>query len=213
LLARGPRSRLSAEAIRDQALAVSGELTSKMHGPPVHPPQPDGIWRVTGAVDNTYRTSQGGDARRRGVYTVWRRSAPYPSFVNFDAPNRSACVVKRAQSNTPLQALTLLNDPVFVELAAALADRILTETPGQPTGDQLTHAFRTVLTRRPSAAELSQLRPILELAQARYAGDRPATDKLTSKRALPPGVAAADWAAWFNLAHVLLNLDEAITKN
>jgi hypothetical protein len=222
LLARGPRSRLSAEAIRDNALALSGRLSSKMHGPPVHPPQPDGIWRVTGAVDNTYRTSQGEDSHRRGVYTVWRRSAPYPSFVSFDAPNRSACVVKRPQSNTPLQALTLLNDPVYVDLAAGLADRLLEETltrsvsEGAAAADldaHLTHAFRTVLSRRPGEAELSSLRAIFTDAQHRYRSDPKAARQLAKGRTLPANVDPAQWAAWFNLAHVLLNLDETITKN
>ncbi|HEX5102180.1 MAG TPA: PSD1 and planctomycete cytochrome C domain-containing protein [Pirellulaceae bacterium] len=258
LLARGPRMRLSAEAIRDNALAVAGSLSAKMHGPPVYPPQPEGVWRVTGLVDNTYRTSPGDDAHRRGVYTVRRRSAPYPSFSNFDAPDRSACVVKRPRSNTPLQALTLQNDPVYVELAAALADKLLAETPtrrvsegGTPTrsvseadmptrsvseadiptrsvseadiptrsvsegisDEQLVYAFRTVLTRRPEAAELSHLRKLFDDAQSRYASDPKAAQQLRGKRPLPEGVDSAAWAAWFNVAHVLLNLDETITKN
>lgn len=212
LLARGPRLRLTAELIRDNALAASGSLASKMAGPPVFPPQPDGLWRVTGVVDNTYRTSPGEDGRRRGVYTVWRRSAPYPSFANFDAPDRSACMVKRPRSNTPLQALTLQNDPVYVELARALADRVLAETAGLPTDERLTYAFRSVLTRRPEATELAELREILEQAQARYRTDATAATKVVGKSSLPVGVPAADWAAWFNVAHVLLNLDETITK-
>ena len=111
LYARGPRLRLDAETIRDNALAVSGLLSRKMGGPPVMPPQPPGIWTVTGVVDNTYRTSSGADRYRRGLYTIWRRSSPYPSFVAFDAPDRASCIVKRPRTNTPLQALTLLNDP------------------------------------------------------------------------------------------------------
>jgi hypothetical protein len=227
LVARGPRIRLSAEQIRDNALAASGQLAGKMHGPPTHPPQPDGIWRVTGAVDNTYRTSQGEDAWRRGVYTVWRRSGMYPSFANFDAPDRSACTVKRPKSNSPLQALTLMNDPVYVELARALADRLVSETPApiiqarsasegasQDSLDvQLIHAFRTVLSRRPDAAELVELRSILSAAQARYAGDAKTARQMAGKRPLPAGTTLADWAAWFDVAHVLLNLDETITKN
>jgi hypothetical protein len=218
LLARGPRQRMSAEMIRDNALFVSGSLSAKMHGPPVYPPQPEGVWRVTGLVDNTYRESTGEDARRRGIYTVWRRSAPYPSFVSFDAPDRSACVVKRPKSNTPLQALTLLNDPVYVELAAALADRVLLETPAGRASEgvsdeQLTHAFRTVLTRRPSTAELNHLHSLYEQALSRYRDEPQAARKLLGQRELPAGTNAARWAAWFNLDHVLLNLDETITKN
>jgi hypothetical protein len=221
LLARGPRLRLSAEQIRDNALAASGQLATKMHGPPTHPPQPEGIWRVTGAVDNTYRTSQGEDAWRRGVYTVWRRSGMYPSFANFDAPDRSACTVKRPKSNSPLQALTLMNDPVYVELARALADRLVAEQPTRsvsegnsdvPADSQLIHAFRSVLTRHPDADELAALRTIYTSARKQHANLK-AAKQLAGKRDLPPGISASDWAAWFDVAHVLLNLDETITKN
>jgi hypothetical protein len=211
LLARGARMRLTAELIRDNALAASGQLARKMAGPPVHPPQPDGVWRVTGAVDNTYRTSQGEDARRRGVYTVWRRSSPYPSFVNFDAPDRSACMVKRPRSNTPLQALTLQNDPVYVDLARDLADRII-EAGDRSLDDQLSYAFRSVLTRRPDVSELAQLREIYTQARDRYESDPKTAMQVVGKRQLPIGTSANDWAAWFNIAHVLLNLDETISK-
>jgi hypothetical protein len=213
LLARGPRFRLRAELIRDYALAVSGLLSSKMLGPPVHPPQPEGIWRVTGAVDNTYRVSPGEDALRRGVYTVWRRSAPYPSFTNFDAPDRLACTIKRSQSNTPLQALTLLNDPVYIDLAKALADRIVRETAGDPRPRQLAYAFRLVLTRHPQPKELAQLEQIFCQALARYASDDRAARQVRGEHPLPEQTDNAQWAAWFNLAHVLLNLDETINKN
>jgi hypothetical protein len=212
LLARGPRLRLPAELVRDNALAASGRLSAKMHGPPTHPPQPEGIWRVTGTVDNTYRTSQGEDAWRRGVYTVWRRSAPYPSFVNFDAPDRSACAVKRPRSNTPLQALTLQNDPVYVELSWSLAERVMVEAAREPLKDQLTYAFRLALSRRPTENEQAALEAAYQQAAERYMDDVAARRQLIGKRALPrkDGVAAA---AWFNIAQILLNLDETITKN
>jgi hypothetical protein len=213
LLARGPRLRLTAELIRDNALAASGLLSGKMHGPQVFPPQPEGVWRVTGLVDNNYRPSEGDDAWRRGVYTVWRRSAPYPSFMSFDAPDRSACTVKRPRSNTPLQALTLLNDPVYVEVALALADRIAVETAAQGLNEQLVHAFRSVLSRRPDERELVQLRALFEQARQRYRDDDKSVKQLVGKRQLPSNIQAADWAAWFNIAHVLLNLDETITKS
>lgn len=215
LLARGPRLRLSAEQIRDGALAAAGLLSSKLHGPPVYPLQPEGIWRVTGLVDNTYRTSQGEDAWRRGLYTVQRRSAPYPSTSSFDAPDRSACTVKRPRSNTPLQALVLQNDPVYVEAARALADRVLQASlESQLVRDQsLVLAFRSVLSRSPTDGELAELRTIFDSAQERYASDSKATQALVGDHELPRGVAATDWAAWFNLTHVLLNLDESITKN
>jgi hypothetical protein len=212
LLARGPRFRLTAEFIRDNALAASGLLASKMHGEPVYPLQPEGIWRVTGLVDNNYRVSPGGDAWRRGVYTVWRRSAPYPSFLNFDAPDRSACTVKRPRSNTPLQALTLQNDPVYVELAHGLADRVLREKAEQPLAEKLIYAFRTVLTRRPSSEELAALEAAFDEALARYQAD-PATAKRVVKAKQSSVGSVAERAAWFNVAQVLLNLDETITKN
>jgi hypothetical protein len=216
VLARGPRLRMTAEQVRDSALAAAGLLSSKLHGPPVYPPQPEGIWRVTGLVDNKYRTSQGEDAWRRGLYTVQRRSAPYPSFASFDAPDRSACTVKRPRSNTPLQALALQNDPVYVEAARTLADRLLAGTdhtnPKRKRGSLL-YLFRTVLSRSPTASELDHLESILSQAQLRYAADEKSAAELLGDHALPPGVAAAQWAAWFNVTHVLLNLDEAITKN
>jgi hypothetical protein len=213
LLGRGPRLRLSAELIRDNALAVSGQLGSKLYGPPVYPPQPEGVWRVTGLVDNNYRTSPGEDGHRRGVYTVWRRSAPYPSFVNFDAPDRAACTVKRPQTSTPLQALTLQNDPVYVELAQALADRVVLEATNASLDDRLIYAFRAVLIRRPAADELMTLRSAYQAALDRYRDDSKTARVLTKKRQLPSGVSPAEWAAWFNIAHILLNLDETITKN
>jgi len=212
LLARGPRFRLPAELIRDNALAASGRLSAKMLGPPVFPPQPEGIWRVTGLVDNTYRTSAGDDAWRRGVYTVWRRSAPYPSFLSFDAPDRSACTVKRPRSNTPLQALTLQNDPVYVESAWSLAQHVLDETASQPLADQLAFAFRLALSRRPAPGELSALQTAYEQTAGRYSADPQSLQQLLAGRSIPAANQASA-AAWFSIAQILLNLDETITKN
>jgi hypothetical protein len=211
LLARGSRLRLSAEQIRDNALAAAGLLSSKLYGPPVYPPQPEGVWRVTGLVDNTYRTSQGEDAWRRGLYTVQRRSAPYPSFTSFDAPDRSACTVKRPRTSTPLQALVLQNDPVFVEAARALADRVLLAE--ESTDSRLAFVFAAVLSRQPTAAERDQISTIFAVARGRYEADGQAAQSLLGEHSLPTGVAVAEWAAWFNVAHVLLNLDETITRN
>lgn len=212
LLARAARLRLPAELIRDNALAVSGRVASKMFGPPVYPPQPEGVWRVTGLVDNNYRASSGEDGFRRGVYTVWRRSAPYPSFVNFDAPDRSACTVKRPRSSTPLQALTLQNDPVYVELARALADNLIVQTADKSLEEGLTLAFQTVVSRRPNEGELKLLRQAFQDALGRYQTDKTATDSLVGQQQLPANANPAQWAAWFNLAQILLNLDETITK-
>src|SRR5262249_37617550 len=171
LLARGPRCRLDAEAIRDNALAVSGLLQRQLGGPPVRPPQPAGIWNVTGVVDNTYRTSQGPDRWRRGLYTVWRRSSPYPSFVAFDAPDRAACVVQRRRTNTPLQALTLMNDPVYVEAAIALASRLLTDCPGEDVRQRIVYGFRLCLARHPTQGEIQTLEKVYLRALTRLQAD------------------------------------------
>jgi hypothetical protein len=212
LYARGPRLRLSAETIRDQALAISGLLSRKIGGPPVRPFQPDGVWNVTGLVDNTYRPSPGEDAHRRGLYVVWRRSAPYPSFVNFDAPTRTACVVKRSRSNTPQQALTLLNDPVYVEASKALTRRILIERPTGDAADRIRHGFRLSVAREPTANEVRLLSDLVRDETARLASDPQAVRDTVGSFALPDGIKPADFAVWYAMATVLMNLDEMITK-
>ncbi len=132
LLARGPRFRLDAEIIRDNALAISGLLNLKQFGPPIRPFQPAGIWSKVGGTAYQYEVSPGSEQHRRGIYVVLKRGSPYPSFINFDATARLTCVVKRSRTNTPLQALTLLNDPVYVEAARALAVRIEADRPSAP---------------------------------------------------------------------------------
>lgn len=192
LYARGPRFRLSAEAIRDSLLAASGLLSSKMGGPPVYPPQPEGLWKEISSVgDPNYPTSRAADRYRRGIYTILRRGAPYPSFTTFDAPPRATCNAMRARTNSPLQALTLLNDPAYVEIATALAKRVMDMTAASDQ-DRLIYAFRRCVTRRPSEVELQGLDDLLN--ELRGASDDEA-------------------AAWVSLARVLLNLDEAITKS
>jgi hypothetical protein len=212
LYARGPRFRLDAETIRDNALAVSGLLCRKMGGPPVYPPQPPGIWRVTGLVDNTYRTSQGADRYRRGVYAIWRRSAPYPSFVNFDAPDRASCVVQRPRTNTPLQALTLMNDPVYVETATALARRIISDCPDMTVRERVVYAFRLCLARHPKRAEADRLKKLYRSELQRFEADPVAARAVVHREGEPEDVEPAELAAWFYVANVLLNLDETITK-
>ena len=192
LLASGPRFRLPAEAIRDSLLAVSGLLSPKMGGPPVHPPQPEGLWKeISSVADPNYPTSKGADGLRRGIYTILRRGAPYPSFMTFDASPREACVAIRARTNSPLQALTLLNDPAYVEAANALA-KIVMGSPAVSDRDRLVYAFRRAVTRAPSAIELEELTRLLN----EFRG--------TSKN---------ESEAWASLARVLLNLDEAISKS
>ncbi len=187
-LTRGPRFRLSAEATRDSILSFSGLLSSKIGGPSVMPPQPTKIWRVTGNVDNTYRTSGGEDRYRRGVYTIWRRHAHYPSFANFDAPNRGACSVKRTRSNTPLQALTLMNDSVYVGAAKAFGKRLQERAGDDPDG-ALRDGFRMASSRRPSVEEMGVLKSALnENSGSEYDG-------------------------WFSVATILINMSSTITKD
>jgi hypothetical protein len=192
LLARGPRFRLSAEGVRDNALAVAGLLNLEQFGPPIRPPQPDGLWAKVGGQQYDYVVSPGEEQYRRGIYVVIKRASPYPSFVNFDATSRPACRVKRTRSNTPLQALTLLNDPVYVQAAHALASRVVHDLPNAETDERLAHAFRLALARPPAAAELATLRRLYD-AEAAATGH---TEE-----------------AWFSIASALLNVDEAITKD
>lgn len=189
---RHPGHRLGAETIRDQGLALSGLLSDRVHGATVRPFQPDGVWRNTaGASETYYIPSQGEDAYRRGVYTLWRRGAHYPSFANFDAPDRSACVVKRDRSNTPLQALTLLNDPVYVEMATAFGRRIEKEG-GSTVEERIDWAFRTALARSPRESE----RLLLQSAFETVLADTNSTS-----------------AAYREVATILLNLHETINRS
>ncbi|WP_298866806.1 DUF1553 domain-containing protein [uncultured Gimesia sp.] len=214
LYTRGPRLRLSAESIRDNALAISGLLSTKMGGPPVYPPQPKGLWRHVGRNAPKYLTSTSEDRYRRGVYVIWRRSAPYPSFTNFDAPDRGACVINRSRTNTPLQALTLLNDPAYIEIAIGLARRLATtEQPANLTDrDRVAYAFRLCLARKPKTEEVNHLTKVFQ-QELKYFQDHPqAAQKLISAEHRPEGVGASRMAAWLYIANILLNLDETITK-
>ncbi len=217
LYARGPRFRLSAEMIRDNALTVSGLLSTRMHGPPIMPYQPPNIWRQVGRNEPKWIEAQDENRWRRGVYIVWRRAAPYPSFVNFDGPDRSACVVERPRTNTPLQALTLLNDPAYVEMAVALADRVLRETPDADTATRLDYAFRLVLAREIRESERATLADLFERRLALYRDDAAeAKSVLESARGWyqpKSGADPAELAAWFFVANTLLNLDETVTKS
>ena len=167
--ARGPRFRLSSELVRDNLLAISGLLSDKIGGPIVYPIQPDGIWKeILGPLDVTdYPTSSGEDRHRRGIYTVWRRGNPYPSMINFDAPDRSVCTVRRDRSNTPLQALTLLNDPVYVEMAAEFA-KVMKSWKGSDR-EKVVRGFRVAVARQPSENEVKVLMELLQEFQSWFA--------------------------------------------
>jgi hypothetical protein len=212
LLARGPRRRLDAEMIRDQALTVSGLLSEKLGGPPVMPPQPDGIWQVVYSGDK-WETSKGEDKYRRGIYTFWRRTSPYPSMVSFDAPSREFCVVRRTRSNTPLQALTLLNDPVYVECAEALARRMLAEG-GSTDADRAAFGLRTCLARKAKAEEVKKLVGLVQKELAHYQEDSASATNLVKFANSTPAEKSApsELAAWTVVANVLLNLDEFVMK-
>lgn len=210
LLARGPRLRLEAEVLRDAALCASGLLASRVGGPSVFPPQPEGIWASTYSGDR-WADSEGEDAHRRGLYTFHKRTAPYPSFAIFDAPSRELTCVRRDRTNTPLQALALLNDPVFVEAAAALAARVLSES-GPSSAARIDHAFRLCLARPAEPAERELLLELLDAELARYRADEGAARALVAARPADAWHDPAEWAAWSVLASVLLNTSEFVTK-
>lgn len=216
LLSRGPRFRLPAESIRDNALRISGLLSDYQRGEPVYPPQPAGLWKQTGRNEPIYNVDLSERRYRRGIYVVWRRAAPYPSFVNFDAPDRMSCVVERSVTNTPLQALTLLNDEVYVEAAKALALAISDE-PANSIDDRIHFAFRRTLARTPNAEELKIVRQLYngELMRLAAASDRSSEiiGSFADWRESNDPADLNSWGAWFCVANVLLNLDETITKN
>jgi hypothetical protein len=208
LLARQNRFRLDAEIVRDVALASSGLLSRQIGGPSVYPPQPNGIYRFT-QVPRDWKTSPGPDRYRRGMYTYFWRSAPHPALTVFDAPDSVSTCTRRNRSNTPLQALTLLNDQAFFEFAQALAARVLRETDGGDDAERIRHAFRLCLARPPSLVEEKRLRELLvqqlaELApkEAGLHDPSPSTDGDNDKQLV----------AWMTVARVLLNLDEFITR-
>ena len=212
---RAPRLRMSAEMVRDNALTISGLLSTKMHGPPIYPPQPGGIWRHVGRNAPKYVVATDEDRFRRGVYIVWRRGAPYVSFTNFDAPDRGACVVRRPRTNTPLQALTLLNDEAYVEMTLAFAHRI-TEINEAGLDARIQFAFRTALSREARPKEINYLKPLLTRRLAFYQKNpQAAADLVNNVKGwkAPQDADPAELAAWFYLTNILLNLDETITKS
>jgi hypothetical protein len=211
-LARGPRFRMDAEMIRDNALAISGLLSLKPFGPSIRPYQPDGFWTKVGGQAYDYVVSPGDEKYRRGLYVILKRGAPYPSFVNFDASGRPACVVKRSRTNTPLQALTLLNDPVHVEAALAFAHRIIGEHPAASIDSRLEHAFRLATGRRPNAAEMRILRKLYDEQLEASRHNPSAARALIGDFTTPPNTDPAEFATWYSVATTLLNLHETITK-
>ncbi|MCO6457842.1 MAG: PSD1 domain-containing protein [Pirellulaceae bacterium] len=211
-LARGPRLRMDAEMIRDHALAAAGLLSLAQFGPPIRPFQPAGVWTKVGGTAYEYVTSPGDERFRRGIYVVLKRGAPYPSFVNFDASARLACTVQRSRTNTPLQALTLLNDPVYVEAAWGLARRVLEEHPGGDLEGRLRYAFRLCTARQPDARELATLKALHAGQLASYRQQPARARQLLGDQSPPDGISPEEFAAWHAVATALLNLHETITK-
>jgi hypothetical protein len=209
LLGRQTRLRLDAEIVRDSALAASGLLSRRIGGPSVFPPQPGGIYQFT-QVSFAWRTSMGEDRFRRGLYTYFKRSAPYPALTVFDAPDGISTCTRRIRSNTPLQALTLLNDQAFLEMAQGLARRVLAGPASQ--SERLRLAFRSCLAREPRPAEARRLAQYLaeQLQEFQAAPD----DARAFLQADPAeqGTDMPQRAAWTAVARVLLNLDEFITR-
>ncbi len=215
LLARGPRFRLSAELVRDNALAISGLLSEKMYGAPIMPYQPDNLWRSVGRNQPTWKAAENEDRFRRGVYVVWKRAAPYPSFINFDAPDRGSCTVQRGRSNTPLQALTLLNDPAYAEMSLALADRILSESPSSDDEARIEFGMELAVARRPSPKETAILKHLLESERAALTADHSLVEARTRRPfdAMPlRSEEQQELAAWFAVANALMNLDETMNQ-
>jgi mono/diheme cytochrome c family protein len=216
MLARGPRFRLSAEAIRDQALAVSGLFAERIGGPSVKPYQPAGLWGELGSGDmlyGDYHHDKGSNLYRRGLYTFWKRTVPAPSMMTFDAAGREMCVVRETRTNTPLQALNLMNDVTFVEAARVLAQRIMMEA-GLTPAERLTLAFRLATARPPRPTELQVLVNGLQQHMSEYRKNPKSAMKLVSMGEYPRNekLDVAEVAAYTAVAGLILNLDETITK-
>lgn len=209
LLARGPRLRLSADILRDQALFVSGLLVEKIGGPSVKPYQPAGLWSELG--DRDYERDKGEGLYRRSLYTFWKRTAPPPFMLNFDSATRESCVVRESRTNTPLQALNLMNDVTFVEAARKLGERVIHEAPPE---QRLDLAFRLVLARLPKDFERKKLSASLQFFKDHFASESEAARKLLSQgdSASDPNIPAPELAAWTAVASLILNLDETVTK-
>jgi hypothetical protein len=213
LLARGPRVRLPAEMIRDQALAVSGLLVEKIGGPSVKPYQPPGLWKELSGGDD-YKPDHGDDLHRRSLYTFWKRTAPPPMMMNFDAAGRESCVVRELRTNTPLQSLNLMNDVTYLEAARKMAERMMREGGGTPP-ERIAYGFELATGRRPYGQESEIL-----LASFQYSRDLFQSDGTAAGKYLSQGEAARDekldtreLAAYAALASLILNLDAAVTKN
>jgi len=214
LLARGPRFRLSAETARDQALAVSGLLVPHIGGPSVKPYQPPGLWEaVSYNGEETYVVDRDEGLWRRSLYTFWKRQSPPPALLTFDSPTREKCVVRRARTNTPLQALVLMNDETYVEASRVLAANTLIAS-FTDDGTRMREMFRRVVSRFPEETEVKALLGLVARQKARFLRDGAAAKALTSEGESKTGQSLdpVTLAAWTVAAQAILNLDETITR-
>jgi hypothetical protein len=216
MFARQSRFRLPAEMIRDNALAVSGLLVHELGGISIRPYQPAGYYRHLNFPKRTYKSDTNQNQWRRGVYVHWQRQFLHPMLRAFDAPSREECTAQRTRSNTPLAAMTLLNDPTFIEAAQGLALRVITDG-GNSDPTRLRHAFRLTLSREPTAFESERLLKLLDQSRQRYGDAKQAADQATQAALarLKPGqeIETTELAAWTVISRVLLNLSETITRN
>ena len=211
LLSSQSRVRLDAEFIRDNALAVAGLLSPRIGGESDFPYQPAGYWEYLNFPGRTWPDASGERQHRRGMYTHWQRSFLHPSLLAFDAPSREECVADRPRSNTPQQALTLLNDPTYIEAARAFAGRILHEG-GSDTPSRLKWAYQQVLSRDPHPAEIVLFEGVLQKHAERFQSDPAAAKQLLTVGQTPTDANAEELAAWTSVARILLNLHETITR-
>jgi hypothetical protein len=218
LLAHGPRFRLPAEMVHDSALSIGGILNDKIGGKSVEPYQPKGLWEEMAFGGDfsaqTYTQSHGSDLYRRSMYTFWKRSVPFPSLTTFDAPDREKCTARRSTTNTPLQALVLMNDPTYVEASRMFAERNLREAPAG-TEQRIRYAFHLATDREPTSKETEILLGLYKKEMVHYDSDRKAAEKLLSVGEMKrnPKLDPSELAAWTMVASTILNMDETITKN
>ena len=216
LLARGSRFRLDADVVRDNALAAAGLLNREIGGASVYPYQPPGLWEEMSFGDRftaqEYTPSHGQDLYRRSMYTFWKRTVPPAQLATFDAPDREKCTVRRARTNTPLQALILMNDPTYVEAARALAEKMIAASDDPAA--RLAYAFRRAMAREPTGGERDVLLTLLHQQLEEYRANADAARELLAVGESKPSAAsdATELAAWTMVASTVLNLDETITK-
>ncbi|MCA9016374.1 MAG: DUF1553 domain-containing protein, partial [Planctomycetaceae bacterium] len=208
------RLRVEAEIIRDQALSVSGLIKHKIGGRSVNPPQPEGIASLGYANSVKWPTSKGDDRYRRGLYTFFQRTVPYPMLMTFDSPDSNLSCTRRERSNTPLQALTIWNDPVFFECSQILGKRIVegTQQKNASVTDRINRAFQLCLSRQPSPAEMNITRQLYEEQIQLLKANQSAVSELTKSQNIPAGSTPQEVAAWIIIGRVLMNLDEFVTR-